>query len=385
MSDRRLYTLLIAEEALSATPGTSRQDVQTLSGAATAATPTGQNPGEIRLRGQFGDDYAELLGTELRELLSATAYNYLPYYFVANAGTNDTHPDAGYYPSEETRHERVVPKTSGIAEFDVGLVREGTRESHRRRVRTDTTQRAHVFGTATEALVAAPAAAEHVRWVSTDRDSAAAAAVSTTLTTEFGDVDQYRIDLAPTGDNSQLVYDLPYDEAGNVDARVFDTWGNSETDSEGRFAWQQVYTTDHEYRGDVILENGLLRLMIDTTNFPNSLTVEEYTGGSWSSLGLGTSDWRLAEIDIRRIAPPDVRAMMRFEDTSSSDEHTLEAVLHRGWDAVQFLEPADSEQNLLQASQAPSGLGDRLDPIAATTIIDPEARQGLIARENIPL
>lgn len=386
MSDRRLYTLRIAERALQDTPGSKRQALQNLKALESngSTTPTGQQPGTIRLDGQFGDDLAELLGAEFRELLSAAQYNYLEYYFVANATGDGVHPDAGYYASEETRGGRVVPKTSGVVSFDVSLTREGTRRTHHRRIRTSPKQRPHQWGTATDALVGIPAAARRVRWLDSEGTKATAASPTTTDTTEYGDVDLYRADTAPYN-NPQLTYDLDYFDAGNVDTRLYDTWRNSKIDSEGRFAWQQVYTTSHEYRGDIVLKNGLIRLTINPTPDPHTLAVAEYSGGSWSDTTLGTSDWRLAEIDLRRIAPTAVRARTEWVDTAGSAEHTLDMVLPRGFDAVQFFEPTDGDGNQVQASQAPQGLVDYLDPIASSNRIDPDGQQGLIERTKLPV
>lgn len=85
------------------------------------------------------------------------------------------------------------------------------------------------------------------------------------------------------------------------------------------------------------------------------------------------------------IEPARVQARTKWGDTTSSSTHTLDLVLHRGWDVIQFQEPVDSDGNLLQSQQAPSGLVDLLDPIAASTRGDPEANQGLIARSDLPV
>jgi hypothetical protein len=146
-----------------------------------------------------------------------------------------------------------------------------------------------------------------------------------------------------------------------------------------------VYVTDHEYRGDIVIENGRIQLVIDRSTAPHDLTVAGYSSGSWQDVSLGTSDWRLADIDIREISPVSVRARTRWTDTGGSDTHSLDMALHRGWTRTQFFEPTDSTGTLIQSQQAPQGLVDRLDPIASTIRTDPDPRRGLIAREQLPL
>lgn len=379
---RRLYTFRFTEESLQTEGNTTQKALERLAAlqGQGSVSATGNEPGDVSLEGQFRDDLAELFGTELRELLQAPGIEYLEYYRVGGDS-----PDAGYYPADSNRGGRVQPQTGGVVGFDVSLVREGTRGSHRRRIKTRPASVSHQWGTATDAPVGVPAAARDVQWLDTDGTARADATPGTTITTEFGDVDLYRADTAPTGDAPQLVYDLPHQDAGDTDAVVYDTWDNPELDPQGRFAWQQVYVTDHEYRGDVVIENGRIQLVIDNSVDPHDVTVGGYTSGAWQTVSLGTSDWRLADIDVREISPVAVRARTRWTDTGGSDTHSLDMALHRGWTRAQFFEPTDSTGSLIQSQQAPQGLVDRLDPIASTIRTDPDPRRGLIAREQLPL
>lgn len=382
MPDYRLYTATLSAGMFAAESNTTSTE-QVLAklaglGGTGTVTDTGGNPDELPLRGQIKGPLADLASAELRELITAPDYDALPFYGVNEQTTND-----GYYTAEGGRTGRVRPQAPGGDEFQARLVRKGTPGDLRRIVDTTPKQRPHQWGTATDAIVGVDANASRVYWLDADATDRTAASPTTTLSAEYGDVDQYRVDNAPY-DNPRLGYTLPLDEEGNVDSVVFDTWNNNRTES-GAFAYQQVYRRDHIPRGDWELNNGLVRLTINPTPDPHGLTAETYSGGSWSDTALGTSDWRLAEIDIRRIAPTAVRARTEWVDTAGSAEHTLEMVLSRGLDAVQFFEPTDGDGNTLQAQQAPQGLVDYLAPIASANRIDPDGQQGLIERAKLPV
>lgn len=379
---RRLYTFRLSEDSLQSEGNSTRKALDRLSQVDNlgSVSSTGSEPGDVSLDGQLRDDFAELLGTELRELLQAPGIEYLEYYAV----DRET-PDAGYYPADQNRGGRVQPQTGGVVTFDLELVREGTRGSHRRRIQTRPASVEHQFGTATDAPVGVPAAARDVHWLDSDGTTRAPASPATTLSAEFGSVALYRADQAPTGDSPQLVYDLPHEHAGDVDAALFDTWNNPERDTQGRFAWQQVHAPDHEYRGEAIIENGLVQARIDLATDPHEVSVTGYTNGSWSTASLGSSPWRLAAIDIRDISPVAVRARTRWTDTSGAATHTLDMALHRGFTRFQFTEPTTADGSLIQSQQAPQGLVDRLDPIASAVRTDPDPRRGLIARTQLPL
>lgn len=62
-----------------------------------------------------------------------------------------------------------------------------------------------------------------------------------------------------------------------------------------------------------------------------------------------------------------------FENSSAGELFELAAVLHRGWDGLQLYSPSDSE--------IPDGLVNRLDPIAAAAIVDPQPERTLIDRK----
>ncbi|MFC7175263.1 hypothetical protein ACFQL0_21385 [Haloplanus litoreus] len=84
---------------------------------------------------------------------------------------------------------------------------------------------------------------------------------------------------------------------------------------------------------------------------------------------------RIFDVDLTHPGAAQVRARLTFEDTSSGDLFEVELALHRGWDDLLLYSPADL--------QVPSGLVTRLEPIAASTVIDPQPKRTLIARQEL--
>jgi hypothetical protein len=374
MTDRRLYTAVIPSGAFDPASGDStvRRQLSKLAAleGAPAVEATGAEPGEFGVRGQFRGKHAERATTELTELLQADVLD-----AVALYGVGASTPADGYYTAERGTNSRLRPQTPGALSFEGDLTREGTRASHRRAVGTDPKQRPHPFGNATTAYVGVPAAASKVQWLDYERSQTTPATPDDTVAAEFGDVDRYDIGAAPSGygDRPYLVYDLPLANAGDVDAAVFDTYGESRIDAEGDFAWGQVFRGDHVFDGDAVIENGRLRVTLDEA--AQSTTAERYTSGSWSPVSLGASDWQLYDVDLTHPGAAQVRARLAFEDATSGDLFELEAVLHRGWDDLQFYSPA--------GLSVPPGLQTLLDPIAAGSVIDPQPERALIARSEL--
>jgi hypothetical protein len=374
MTDRRLYTTIIPSGAFDPASGRTdvRKQLSKLAGldGSGDVTATGTRPGEFRIEGQFRGKYAELATTELTELLEADVLDTVVCY-----GVGDRTPEDGYYAPERGSNSRIRPQTPGALTFDGDLSKEGTRASHRRAVATNPKERPHPWGNDTTGDVGVPAAASKVQWVTFERDDTQAATADSTITAEFGDVDRFDVETPPSGFETRpsLAYDLPLAQAGNVDAAVFDTYGRPRTDVEGDFAWGQVFRSDHAFRGDIVIENGRLRLRLDEAN--NTLSAERYTSGSWSDVSLNAAGWQLFDVDLRRPGAAQVRARLTFEDSTNGDLFELACVLHRGWDDLLLYSPADL--------QVPGGLVTRLDPIAASTVIDPQPERTLIARSEL--
>jgi len=369
----RLYTTRVSDDAIQSQEPSAQARLEALAGlnALGAVETTGQQPADLRLDGQYRGEYAEMLRTELRELASSPTKDALAWY---DTDANTTDPDAGYYTTKSTSGGRLRPQATAITTFDVSLTRAATRGSHRRAVRIDPKERPHPFGNDTTELVGIPATAGKVQWLSRERTATAAATPTDTVTAEFGGVDRYDVTTSPAavGDRPYLVYDLPLAESGAVDVHVYDTYGRAEIDADGDFAWQEVHRSDHVPRGVLVVETGRLRLRL---NEATGLTAERYSAGSWSTVSLGTSDWQLFDVALRRPGAAQVRARLTFEDTASGELFELAAVLSRGRDDALLYSPS--------GVQVPSGLVTRLTPIAATTVLDLQPERTLIERSEL--
>jgi hypothetical protein len=376
MTDTRLYALTIPEGSQTRLDATVQQQqaLQAVLGSDTGSVESiATDPGERPLTVEYPDEYAAIRAAELRELAQGLSQP-VPYY-----GIGTSTPEDGYYTvSRVSEAGPVDPRSDAFQRVRATLTREGTRSSHWRAVTADSSQVDHPFGSVLEAPVGVPAAASKVRWYDSETEAVATPTVQTTRTTADGDVDILDADAAPY-DAPEVIYELAYDEEGLVDPRVWDTRGLADrTDGNGALQWQKVFAASHDYTGDVVLENGLLRLTVDEPADPG-IQAERYTSGSWSSVSLGASSWEVFDWDVRTIGLARVAGVAEFTDGSSF--HTLSWRLDRGAEDVLW-STSDSE------GPVPSDLQTLLDPIAAEHIYDPfgsetSAPQGLRSREEV--
>lgn len=376
------YTSALALDSLRTDDPTDRQRVQRLTGgeaAQPAVDATGREPGDLRLSGTFADTFAAVSAAELRGLASSDGFAALPLFL-----DDDTLEERGYYQAEQAGGGRPVPQTLAAARYDLRLTREGTPASHKRALETTPQTVSHPFGTDEMGYVAVPATAERVEWVAPDGSARTPATPTDTVSTPGGDLDRYSLAQAPysiTGDTGPtLVYDLALDAEGDADCLVADTRGEPKTDAEGRLQWRRGYATDFDASGELLASTRRLRLRVDRTTSPPTLSAERYSGGSWSSVALGASDWRLRDATLSggvvgHVGPSRVALQLEFTDTTSSSVATVRATLNRGWDDVQF----DEVTGTLQ-----SGLADRLQPIASTDTLAPTTTRTLTARSSLP-
>lgn len=377
MTDRRLYALTIpaglqTDTSVGARQQQSQQGV--LDSDTGALESIAAEPGERPLEVEYPGGLADVRAAELRELAQGLSQP-LPYYGI---GTQT--PADGYYIVEAPPGRRsgpVDPRDDRFQRVQTQLTKAGTIASHWRAVTTDPVQVDHPFGNTTEAPVGVPAAATKVRWYD-GADATEEVTVQSTRTAEFGDVDILHARNS-TFTAPDLIFELDYSEAGNTDPRVWDDRGQADrVDADGALQWQKVFAADHRFDGDAVLSSGLLRLFVDEPN--NSITAEEYSSGSWSSLSLSSSDWELFDLDIRTIGLAQAAGIMEFRDPTQSPTafHTLDWHLQRGAEDVLFA----------TTDPVPSGLETLLDPIAADHIYDPygdvrAAPQGLIKRTEV--
>jgi len=369
---RRLYRTPIPESAYRDTGETSRTQLSKLA-ALSGSSPvesTGQEASDLTLNVQYRGEYAGRLALELSELLHSDTGAAIPY-----APVEGTAEDDGYYAAESVSPSRIRPQTDRVVNVDASLSRKGTRASHLQAVATSKSSRANDFGSGQTTHVAAPASASLVEWWDGDAATEEPSPVET-RSAEHGDIEIYDVDAASYSDPTLLYRPVGYDEIGDVDVGVWDTYGTgSITDANGVTQWQRVFAPDHNARGAFVLENGLLRLTVD--DGAETLTAEQWDSGtsSWAPTTLGTSGWAPLDVDVRTIQPARLEARIRFSDGSST--YTLDCILTRGAEEMLFVRTPNAQ------SATPQGLIDLLDPIAATTIYDAGASQKLVTREEV--
>jgi len=134
----------------------------------------------------------------------------------------------------------------------------------------------------------------------------------------------------------KIVYDLDNANVGKGDVKVFDT-NNSSDESD----WQRVFDyMNHEFVGDCVVENGLIRLWIDEGQY-TGLKLYYWNGNAWVlgkdrvKLTLTSSGKEVTYPFLKSITYTleSVTIKVRIEDTSTQDSDyyvDLEITLKRG-------------------------------------------------------
>lgn len=332
---------------------------------------TGVNPSDQRLEGQYRHALAEKLATELKELANAGSIEAIPFF-----GIDERSPEDGYYTLSNATVSRVDGRVGVFQRFEASFTEIGTRASHRKEIATDVADVSHPFGNDQTALVGVPAQASKVQWFDSETGAKAEPTLVATRSGEHRDVDVYDA-RAPAIENPSLVCDLPYEEAGWCDPRVWDTSGEaSRTDDDGLVQWQKVFVASHDYQGQAVLENELVWLAFDES--AQSLTVRQWDGTSWTDVALGDSDWELFDVDVREIGLASVTAVVEFRDPTADPTayYPLKLRLKRGWEWPLWTEIGGE-------GGTPPGLVDLLDPVASGSAYDPGESQGLRKRSEL--
>lgn len=384
MTDRYLYTVSIPEQAQTTASQQGRREVAqfgSLTQGDSPAKPLGVEPGERTLRVQYKGYNDDIMAQMLNELARSGDIEAAPYYGVdTNIAHVQTEED-GYYAVEHSDRSLPDARSENFPESTLSMRKIGTQKTHWREVTMNATVIENPFGNDTsEAVVGLPANARKVRWWDGDIDTQTAA-VSSTVTCEFGSVDIYDHGSAPYALN-HLIYELPYDAEGEVDVKLWDSRGSaSKTATVGSYTvveWQKVFHPDHEFFGDCVLSNGRVRLTLDEEGQTQS--AEEYTGGSWSALALGASDWAIFDVDPLTISEEHLEVQTIWEDTSDGSTYILNALLRRGDTRVQFYIP----ENLVDIQGTiPAGLDTLLSPVAGASIKHLNQNQGIVARSEV--
>lgn len=399
----QLYASRFSQDILEAVdPSAQRQ--QSLQGVLQESVPSVETiaaePGARNVRGEFTGQYANVMATELQELLAASDVIGEVPYFVRG----ETREWAGYYAPRELREgDRRDPRLGNVHRFAGVLTPVGTRRSHVRAVKVAPDTVTNPFGSASTEELYLAADASRPRWVSLSSGSVESATAGTTVPGEYRDFNVFDVTepTFATEETYYLVYDLPYDIEWRTDPVVYDDYGRAKeqlgpysgatvgssatvgTSTVGSQpvvsnAWSRVYQTQHEYTGERVIQNGRLRL----EPRPGSGVLRAYrwdsSEGVYAIVQLGDSAWRLSDWDVTRIGLGRVVSLTTWEDTGGSSTYELVAELRRGFDDVHFYEPTNA------SGSTPAALVTRLDAIAQETDTTLAESATVLRRSEVP-
>lgn len=379
MSDRYIYTASLPNASQVERGSSASRAVENdglVSSGVAHSTPAATKADSRSVSGQYRGARSRLMATELKQLFGSSGFSAVPYFTVGEDNEDD-----GYYALRSVDISPLDARVSdGYHSFSGVMDFSGTRKSRFRSVSTAPVELDNDFGNDQTTYVGVDARANMVRWFEPTTGSTESPSPVSTAQGEFGSVELYDLDasgLTGSGDaGPKLVYDLPYEDEGKTDVRVWDTRGEPKTDANGYVNWQKVYTLSHVYAGAVVLSNGVVRLTVDES--ASSVSAERWSSGSWSSVSLGASDWVPRDVDVWRISPAGAVAQVRFEDTANpGNYYSLNGHLWRGRDSLLWESP-DGETGV-----TPAGLVDLLDPVAETTLNSPGSEAGLVNREEV--
>lgn len=409
----RLYRTPIPEASLTNNSERAQSELSALGllEGSSAVESISVSPADVTLDLQYRRRYAGRLALELTELLKSQTLQSLPLAPVDGQSEYD-----GYYAVQSTESSRVASQTDSVVEVNAGLTKEGTRSSQRRAIRCRVTQPdpGNIFGNDLTALVGVPADASRVKWYNREFTTAVAATPASTTQSRFGDVELYDArEVADTLDDDPVLVYQPagYDEIGDVDVGVWDTYGADDPrDDDGVVQWGRVFDSAHDPRADdrLVVENGVIRLWLDPADGlmadrwrptadreqTSALYASDdgrggmlYAGdgrggslypagrGPWDTVDLPDTTWSLVEVDIVRIGAATVDAQLVFEGDGS--DYALDMRLERGRRNPQWIIPESV------TDPVPDGLQTLLDPIAAESVYHTGAEAGLVARRDL--
>ncbi|MDS0258561.1 hypothetical protein NDI56_03935 [Haloarcula sp. S1CR25-12] len=385
MTERLLHAVAVPSDSQTDT-GSRQQKRLAKQGALQSDVPYADaispQPGQQTLVGQVRGKFAPIHAQMIDELLSSS----IP--VVPYAGREGQDTIDGYYAPETTQQSRLDPREERVQQFDGVLAPKGTRRSHWRAVRTNPQSDDNPFDAGAAPELGLSIRARKVRWFDDVDGGLEDATAQRTVEGEHDHIDIYDPE-EPSFGKPLLIYDIPYTEEYPTDCVVWDTYdrekvyrepGDGATvgsatvgsatvggdDVRVASQWQRVYLTDHEYRGDMVLETDRLRLVIDQPEDVLRAYRWDPADGQYALLQLGASDWRLFDVDVTSIGLVRLKAQFEFEDMSTGDRVNLNGTLIRGLDNVVWTEPVNE-------GATPQGLQDRLAPIASETgsIIEP--------------
>jgi len=376
---------------------------------------------DLTLTGQwrYGERFSKKAAREL-ESLGAGSYSALPFF----TDKEELERKTGYYELADVDVSPTQQNSEDVFEWTVGLNETGTRETHWRAVRTTQETVDTLFDGSDTSYVAIPSEATKAQWFDS-QEGTEKANLTDTVESEFGSVDRYD-PTDSTFDNPTLLYELPFDREGRVDAKVWDDrnrdkfWtfeSGSETVDVNQ--WAHVFNTSWEFDGSPVIDTGRLRVWFDTpstidaevlvvpegetytipagttetyltTDVDGTLVIDgtlqllgENTGifaerwdasnNEWVFVGLTSTDWEVIDVDLTTIGPHEVQAQLLWTD--GTDLGRVDGIFDRGDDSVFWVKP-DNETTTAQ------GIIDTIEAIARKTDTNVAPAQTVIARSE---
>lgn len=197
-----------------------------------------------------------------------------------------------------------------------------------------------------------------------------------------GELDVYDLPDTDAITNPMLLYELAYEDSGDVDVRVYDDKGVAKTysvTSGGTTVeasqWPHAYHTSYEFEGDPVVDNGLLRLRFDEAN--GVVEAYEWNDGtsSWDALTVTHGDYELVDADFEKISPVDVRVFTEWYDTVDDRLEQALISVQRGLDRAIARYPPNTTQT--------SGLESVLGGFVGDYTTDTKPERGLEARSEV--
>jgi hypothetical protein len=398
MSDRLLHALHVPSDAQRQS-GSERQRQLSKRGAVDSDISSTESvrsqPGQQTISGQLRGRLAPLMAAEYEELFAASGVDTVPYTVRNGESQLD-----GYYAPENIGENFADARDDRIQSFDGVLTVQGSRRSHWRAVRSNPETLDNPFGSDATPEFGVSTRSRKVRWFDDTTGSLQDATVQRRVQGEHDFIEIYDAS-EPSFDRPVLLFDIPYTEEYPTDVTVWDTYDRDKLYQETSSAdyqvgsatvgsatvtdtidletvqWQRVYVTDHDWTGDIIIETDRLRLLVDQPE--DNLRVYQWNPsvGLWEQQQLGSSDWRLWDIDITHIGLVRVECQLEFENTTNGNKYNLNAKLLRGLDNALFTIPPN------ESAPAPSGVVDRLDPIAHPSDDVPNATMDIVPRTEV--
>ena len=438
MTSKLLHALAVPEDAQVSTASKfSRQTAKTGAvsgeGGGSAVEPVSLDPGQQMLQGAYRSQgpLSRMMATQFEELFDAGGVEYVPYCGREEPGAMD-----GYYALENVDVNKVHPSTDAIQAFDGVLTKAGTKKTHVRAVHTAPSG-VDTIGSSEWSnddppphpeQVCLPVDAHRPRWFDP---------VSGTVETaeplnkwqypetpgEFVNFRTYALSDASfyqPADNAPrppaLVYEYPYNREYRMDVRCWDTAPDAlgaektiirdddlavgstvggpgaqvgeatvgESPREDNItvasAWQHVYRAGHDFRGECVLDNGVLRLRFDAER--GAIAAQRSRGhfNEWADQPLRPSVWALAEFDLTHVGLARVAAQVEFEHGRTGERYAMDVSLPRGYENAVFT----VAQN--QSGAPAYELSQKLTPVAqfgGVSVRVPNQRAGLVEREDL--